>query len=497
MVQAPAGCYNHPTRRGLPPDPPMPSESIAGFLDEAKANRVLIPEQVELLIRQPDVPQSGLSTLCAYLEARGAITRFQADALRGGRGHELNFAGYPVLDEIGPCPGGTAYRALHPSLRTPVVLRRLRADALLPLDTPAALVQRARTFPAFHPNLLVPLDAGESGGEYYAAVEQPADTATLDQLVAEIGPMPTFLAAEFGRQVASALRVLDERGLWHGDVRPANLLVGPMTAKTAADGTVKRRPAPNAAARLAELGLVPVRPAAAVAPPPPEAVPYLPPERVDAGTYDGRGDLYGLGASLYYLLTGKPPFSRPRPDDLLAKVRAADPAPLATLRPDLPPELVAVVHRLMAKRPEQRPQRAAEVEAALVPFCRPGSVAPPPPPPAVVPVPMPLPVPVAVAVPEAVAEPEGSPAPAEEWGASDHNHFTTAHAAEGPVYKTRTPEQKGRTRLLVVLGLCLHLSAMALLAAWLTGVFEASPAPEPAPAPKKEKESKRGNKKAA
>src|SRR6266545_353141 len=107
----------------------MPSDSIAGFLDRAQASRVLFPEQVEQLIRQPDIPQSDLNELCAYLRARGVLTQFQADAIREGRGHELNFAGYPVIDVIGPCPGGTAYRALHPSLRTPVVLRKFDPNA--------------------------------------------------------------------------------------------------------------------------------------------------------------------------------------------------------------------------------------------------------------------------------------------------------------------------------------------------------------------------------
>ncbi|MBN9520078.1 serine/threonine protein kinase [bacterium] len=469
----------------------MPSESIAGFLDEAKANRVLIPEQVEQLIRQPDVPQQNLAALCEYLEARGALTKFQSDALRGGRGVELSFAAYPVLDEIGPCPGGTAYRALHPSLRTPVVLRKFRADALLPLDNPAALVHRARTFPAFHPNLLVPLDAGEYRGEHYAAVEEPGDMATLEQLVAEIGPMPTFLAAEFGRQVASALRSVDERGLWHGDVRPVNLLVGPMTTKTTPEGRVKRRPAPNAAVKITELGLVPVRPPATVAPPAMDALPYLPPERADSAAYDSRGDLYGLGASLYYLLTGKPPFAGEHADELVLKVRSADPAPLATLRPDLPPAFAALVTHLMTKQPESRPQRAAEVEAALAPFCRPGTAAPPPAQPAVVPLPFPLPAATPASAETPV--PEAHAAPSDEWGSSEGVvAFSTSHAAEGPVYKAQTPEQKGRTRMLVVLGLCLHLSAMALLGAWIFGLFERAPDPEPAPQPKKESKKKVG-----
>src|SRR5262249_49011031 len=100
----------------------MPSESIAGFFDRAQASRVLFPEQIEQLIRQPDIPHTNLDSLCEYLEQRGAITRFQADAIRSGNGDALSFATYPVIDEIGPCPGGTAYRALHPSLRTPIEL---------------------------------------------------------------------------------------------------------------------------------------------------------------------------------------------------------------------------------------------------------------------------------------------------------------------------------------------------------------------------------------
>ena len=61
----------------------MPSDSIAGFLDQAQAVRVLFPEQIEQLIRQPDIPQSDLTKLCEYLLTRGVLTRFQADTIRG------------------------------------------------------------------------------------------------------------------------------------------------------------------------------------------------------------------------------------------------------------------------------------------------------------------------------------------------------------------------------------------------------------------------------
>ena len=425
----------------------MPSESVAGFLDKAKASRVLFPEQVEQLIRQPDAPQSDLAALCEYLEARGVLTRFQAEMVRAGRGHDLTFAGYPLVDEVGPCPGGTAYRGLHPSLRTPVVVRRLKADGLQPADTTGAFVARARAAASVHhPNLVPLLDAGFHQDEAYAAIEPPADASDLDALVKEIGPMPVFLAAEYGRQVAAALRAAHERGSWHGDVRPASLVIAPMANKPAPDGTVKRRPAPNAAVKLAGLGLVPIRPPAPL--PPADEAAYLPPERLDAPDYSPRGDLYGLGASLYYLLTGRPPFAGATAEEVAEKVRFAEPTPLGTLRPDLPPALVEVVTRLLAKKPADRPASAADVEAELAKFGRPA----------------PKPAAARVVIPVG-DEPAADAAPAadtaDEW--SGGLSFSTTHADPAPPpRKPMTAKEKGKTRLLIILGLILHLTATTL-----------------------------------
>lgn len=468
----------------------MPSDSIAGFLDTAQATRVLFPDQVEQLIRQPDIPQSNLAALCEYLQDRGALTRFQADALREGRGHDLTFGAYPVIDVIGPCPGGTAYRALHPSLRTPLVLRRFDADAFAPTDTPQEVVNRARAFGTVpHPNLLPLLDAGVFHGRAYAVLDQPRDAAPLDVLLKEVGgAMPGFLAAEYGYALASALKVLHERGGWHGEVRPGLLLVGPLTTKPNPDGTTKRRPAPNATAKLTETGLIPVRPPAAVAPPDASALPYLPPERLDTSICDARGDIYGLGASLYLMLAGRPPYSGETAEELVARVRSAEPASLTTVRPDIPPELALLVMRLLAKRPEDRPQTAAEVMALVAPFCRPGTVPAPAPVPMAAPVStvhaVPYAVPVAVEpVAEAVAEDEPED---DAWGVNP-NAFTEAQEASAadtrqPRRRGLTEKEKSRAKLWVLVGLGLHLTAMTMLLAACFGgciSFDSSPDPEP------------------
>ena len=464
-----------------------PSESIAGFLDHAQASRVLFPEQVEQLIRQPDIPQSNLDALCEYLLSRGVLTRFQASAIREARGPELCFAGYPVIDEIGPCPGGTAYQALHPSLRTPLVLRRIRPDWLAPTDGPSNYIARARAFGTIaHPNIVHLLDAGVYHDEVYAVIEHPTDSANVEELAREVGgAMPAFLAAEFGRPVAAALRAIHERGATHGDVRPANLYVGPLTVKTSPEGKTRRRPAPEAVVRLAETGLVPVRPPVATFQA--ALTPYLPPERLVAGVYDPRGDIYSLGATLYFLLTGRAPFAGASARDLMNRIHATEPDPLGALRPDLPAEFVALVGRMLEKRPDRRPPTAYDVETELAAFCRPGTV---PPRPEEIPAAAPasgvmLAHPVADAGPALVpvTEAEGPQAePGDPWGeGSAALAGAHADADRSPRRRQMSPKDRSRTRMLLLLGAVLHLTAVGLLVAWLTGAFDRPPAPNTAP----------------
>jgi len=467
----------------------MPSESIAGFLDHAQASRVLFPEQIEQLIRQPDVPQRDLDELCDYLLSRGVLTRFQAAAIREQRGRDLTFAGYPILDEIGPCPGGTAYKALHPSFRTPLVLRRIRPDWLAPADGPTGFIARARKLVTLeHPNVVHLLDAGVYHDEVYAVLVQPTDAADLETLATEIGgAMPAFLAAEFCRPVAAALRAIHELGATHGDVRPANLLVAPLAAKSTPDGQTRRRPAPDAVVRLAELGLVPVRPA--VSTHPDALTAYLPPERLVAGTYDPRGDVYSLGATLYFLLTGRAPFAGASTRELMDNMLATEPPPLAALRPDLPPEFVALVTRMMERRLDLRPETAAEVEAALASFCRPGTVPP-------------TPEEIPTAVPASSAQGEYRVVSVEPVAGHhadggdqpwviDDAALAGVHAGaeQAPRKRQVSAADRRRTRLLLVLGGLLHLCAVGLLVAWLVGAFDppAEPADDPGdrPAPKR------------
>ena len=168
----------------------MPSDSVTSFLDHARASRLILPDQVDDLIRRPDVPRENLAAVCDLLRDRGVLTAYQADLIRSGRMAELTFAGYPVVGELGPCPGGTAFRALHPSLRTPIVLRRILPNWVEAGDNLSAYVQRAQAAcPVVHLHLANLLDAGVYQDEPFVTLE-PFDSADLLALVTDIGPMP-------------------------------------------------------------------------------------------------------------------------------------------------------------------------------------------------------------------------------------------------------------------------------------------------------------------
>ncbi len=346
----------------------MPSDSVESFLDLARENRLLPSDQVQDLVRRSEVPQANVPALCDALVARGLLTPFQAHRIREGRGRELAFAGYPILDDRGACPGGYAFTARHPSLRTPIVLRRIATDWLAPADNLSAYIQRAQAASTVvHPHLATLLEAGAYEDQLFAVLE-PAEGAPLDDLVRDIGPMPAFLACAYIQQAAQGLEAAHRVGHVHGDIRPGVLYAHPLvpSSRPKPDGTPSLRPAPNAAVKLAELGLVPHRPAL------PEWLAqrsvaleewlYLPPERITNGAPTPAGDLYSLGQTLAFLLTGRPPFPARTPDELLAMLRDSEPLPLAVLRPDLPPGLIELVRYLTARDPAQRPSLATTIE---------------------------------------------------------------------------------------------------------------------------------------
>ena len=180
------------------------------------------------------------------------------------------------------------------------------------------------------------------------------------------GPLPPSAAAYLGAQVAAALAHAHEMGLVHRDIKPANVLVDlAAVAKVLDFGVVKLGSADDdltvAGQGRAILG----------------TADYLAPEQaLDSSGVDGRADLYALGGTLYFLLSGRAPYPDGTPTQKLFAKQSLDPAPVGRFCPGAPPELCAVVHQLLARRRADRPAGGAEVAARLAPFARRDAVLP-------------------------------------------------------------------------------------------------------------------------
>jgi serine/threonine-protein kinase len=192
-------------------------------------------------------------------------------------------------------------------------------------------------------------DFGESDGIPYVTMEYLRGT-TLRELLEGRGRLPLPLALRIARQVAEGLEAAHQVGVVHRDIKPANVLFD-----TRGD------------AKIMDFGLA--APAAGAAPGDEGQVHgsprYMSPEQIRGGRVDARTDLYSLGVMLFELCAGSPPFDSPRIEDLLSLHLEARPPALAEAAPDLPPDLGLLVARLMEKRPEDRPQSAAEVVEIL------------------------------------------------------------------------------------------------------------------------------------
>jgi serine/threonine protein kinase len=264
---------------------------------------------------------------------------------------------YELGDELGGGGMGVVYRARHRRLDKWVALKLLPVHTRHSEDAVERFLREMRAVGGLkHPNVVEAYDAGEQTGVVYLAMEL-VEGMDLDKLVRKRGPLPVAEACALVQQAALGLQHLHERGLVHRDIKPSNLM-------RTAGGMVK----------VLDLGLARWRAETAGAltwPRQGMGTPdYIAPEQVrDAAAVDARADLYGLGGTLFHLLTGRAPFAHRA--EVYAKMdahRSETPADLRALRPEVPAALAELVSRLLAKNPPDRPQTAAEVAEALRPF---------------------------------------------------------------------------------------------------------------------------------
>jgi formylglycine-generating enzyme required for sulfatase activity/serine/threonine protein kinase len=312
-------------------------------------------EQVEQkLARQFPDPKA----LARELIQRGWLTPYQAKQISTGKTAELRLGPYVVLDRLGEGGMGVVLKARHEKMGRIDALKIIRKDQLNDSDARKRFEREVRAVAQLaHPNIVQAYHADEANGTHFLAMAFVAGK-DLFRVVRERGPLPAAEACDYVRQAALGLQHAHDKGLVHRDIKPANLLV---------DGTGVVKILDLGIARLRIVGDETLTQRGVII----GSIDYMAPEQArNSHAVDIRADLYSLGCTFYFLLTGKVPFPGGGAMKKLSNHQSAEPAPIEQLRPDLPPALAAIVRKLMAKQPEERYQTPAELVAALEPFPR-------------------------------------------------------------------------------------------------------------------------------
>jgi serine/threonine protein kinase len=283
----------------------------------------------------------------------------------GGReGHELGLGctigPYEITGHLGQGGMGWVYRARHRSTRHEVALKVIHTYLA---DESGAVRRFRREFEAVrslrHDHIVRVYEMGSVDGRCYLTMEY-IEGLDLARLVRERGPLPVAEACRYLRQAALGLQHAHERGVIHRDVKPSNLILTQGSIVKVTDLGL---------ARLAIPGRVTItltREDTLLGTPD-----YMAPEQAsDPHGADVRSDVYSLGCSLYYLLSGEPPYPGGTAAEKIHKHRECEPTPIEDLRVDVPAGLSRILRTLMSKRPGDRCQSSSQVALALEPYCR-------------------------------------------------------------------------------------------------------------------------------
>jgi serine/threonine-protein kinase len=247
---------------------------------------------------------------------------------------------YEVGEELGAGGFATVYRAYDPQLDRQIALKILHPHLARDPAVRERFVREGRALARVrHPNIVQIHDAGDSDAVVYLAMEL-IEGQPLDRIVEARGPLPLAEVAGIAEQVAGALEAVHARGLVHRDVKPVNILIEHDTGR----------------AVLLDLGVARLIDATSATTGVLIGTPgFMAPEQIhENGRITPQTDVYQLAATVYALLTARPPFEGETARVLHAVTRT-NPPDLRLVRPDLPPAAGAAVARALAKKPEQRP----------------------------------------------------------------------------------------------------------------------------------------------
>jgi serine/threonine-protein kinase len=310
-------------------------------------------EEVCTKVTRGEYPRDS-STLAACLVAEQFLTEFQASRLLRNKTTRFVIGPYVILDRLGEGSKGRVFKAQHKLMGRLVALKIIAPHLASRSSSIARFHREIRLLGRLdHPNVVRAFDADQIGEHFYLVMEYVAGL-DLERLLEDRGTLSPSEVATFMAQAALGLGHAHDRGIVHRDIKPTNLILsdeGQVKVLDLGLGALIESDSQTSFATAAGHSVGTLR--------------YMSPEQARAGEVDGRSDLFSLGCTMYYLLSGQAAFPGETVVECLKRRAIGHPIPITDLRPDLPPRLVEVLDKLMANRPEDRFQRAAAAAEAL------------------------------------------------------------------------------------------------------------------------------------
>ena len=267
------------------------------------------------------------------------------------------FGNYRIVRLIGTGGMAFVFEGEDQTLHRPVAVKVLRPEVAADPDQCERFLREARVTAALPAEAAVTVyEIGQANGTAFMVMELLAGES-LQTYLDRVERVSAAFVPRLGRQVAATLAVAHQLGVIHRDIKPANIWL----EADRATGLFRR-------VRVLDFGLAraiehnPSLTATGVVMGTPQ---FMAPEQVDSGTLDARTDLFSLGSTLYRAAAGRLPFDGTTTLQLLTALTGGEPTPLTETAPDLSPGVAALIHRLLAKDPADRPRTAAEVVAVF------------------------------------------------------------------------------------------------------------------------------------
>ncbi|MFN4260996.1 MAG: protein kinase domain-containing protein [Gemmataceae bacterium] len=333
----------------------------SGVVDDKRLNPYV--EQLRAANALPDEPGK-----CAgYLVRDGFLTHFQAEQFLLGKWRRFTIGKYKVLERLGSGGMGSVYLCEHKFMRRRVAVKVLPAAKAEDPSSLERFYREARAAAALdHPNIVRAYDIDQDENLHFLVMEY-VDGSSLQEIVKKHGPMDVLRACHYIRQAAFGLQHAHEAGLVHRDIKPGNLLVDRTGVLKILDMGLARffNDQEDILTKKYDESVL-------------GTADYLAPEQaIDSHGVDIRADIYSLGATFYFMLTGQPPFSEGTVAQKLIWHQTRQPKPIRALRPDVPEGLAAFLEHMMAKNAAERFQIPIEVAEGLAPWTQ--QPIPPPP----------------------------------------------------------------------------------------------------------------------